>query len=340
MKSTSALLRQAMTVGVGLGSVTWAPYADAAPVAAPEATASTLRVAVTPVAFSGIDDPSRRKLLAQSLAAGLGSGGAALVPGAAPPCGSEACWAELVGGLEVDYAVEATIEFERRIYRMRLGLRDRAGTIVAESLERCEVCGISDASTLLRDQAAALWAKLEDLSLAPPSLELRSVPDGAAVELDGRPVGTTPLSLQVGPGRRRLRATKSGFRPATRDVDAMSGTRERITFELAALAPQAPRPAHRRRLVAVAWTSPGIAVGAAAAGGTLLALDGRPARTRCSGDDRDAFGSCRYLHETTVAGAVMLSTAAVSAVSAVVFAAIVRRRGRGAARLPRTTGLP
>ena len=82
------------------------------------------------------------------------------------------------------------------------------------------------ASTRLIEPAPARPAAVEAagatrvMDVAGPQLTVESEPSGAEVELDGRPVGRTPLlGLPVGPGRHRLRVASPGRRTADLDLE-------------------------------------------------------------------------------------------------------------------------
>ncbi len=64
-------------------------------------------------------------------------------------------------------------------------------------------------------------------------LELRSDPAGAAVFLDGRALGRTPLDLRdLAPGRHALRLSKPGFAPAELQLDLAAGAPVPLSFSL------------------------------------------------------------------------------------------------------------
>ncbi|HSD28391.1 MAG TPA: TonB family protein [Vicinamibacteria bacterium] len=78
---------------------------------------------------------------------------------------------------------------------------------------------------------------------APPpqgEADVVSAPSGAQVSVDGRPVGTTPLTgLRLRPGKRRLELELEGHQPWTGTVDVAAGGTGRVEVRLEAL----PRPA-------------------------------------------------------------------------------------------------
>jgi hypothetical protein len=65
------------------------------------------------------------------------------------------------------------------------------------------------------------------------SLAIDSRPMGAAVTIDGRPVGTTPLTLTtLSPGGHSVRIERNGYRPWTTTVDVKPGERSRVAASL------------------------------------------------------------------------------------------------------------
>lgn len=86
---------------------------------------------------------------------------------------------------------------------------------------------------------------------------------------------------------------------------------------------------------ALGWAALGGGVGLFGAGVTLLALDDRPYKKRCTGADRDAEGDCRWVFKTSWGGAALAVTGAVLVTLGIV--ALVRNR---ALRTKRMTVLP
>jgi hypothetical protein len=82
---------------------------------------------------------------------------------------------------------------------------------------------------------------LTDLGLRVASVDLSVNVAGAAITVDDRPLGNTPLSapVELNPGPHRITASKAGFASVTREVDAAPG--ERVTLPLS-LSPSEPVP--------------------------------------------------------------------------------------------------
>jgi hypothetical protein len=65
------------------------------------------------------------------------------------------------------------------------------------------------------------------------SLVIDSRPSGAAVTIDGRAVGVTPLTLPtIAAGRHTVRLERAGYRPVTTAVDVKAGERARVAARL------------------------------------------------------------------------------------------------------------
>ena len=63
-------------------------------------------------------------------------------------------------------------------------------------------------------------------------LVIDSRPAGAAVFVDGRPVGVTPLTLTIAPGPHTVRLEHAGHRPVTTRVEVKEGERARVAARL------------------------------------------------------------------------------------------------------------
>ena len=66
-------------------------------------------------------------------------------------------------------------------------------------------------------------------------VDVQSTPAGASITVDGDYRGVTPLSMDVAPGNREVRAFKVGYGTKTRSLQARSGGRHDLAFALVAL---------------------------------------------------------------------------------------------------------
>ncbi|MFI5185043.1 MAG: TonB family protein, partial [Vicinamibacteria bacterium] len=84
-------------------------------------------------------------------------------------------------------------------------------------------------------------------------LELRSLPAGAAVRVDGKPVGTTPIAdLDTSPGKHDIEMLLTGFRPWILTVQVSAGDRIPLSAKLEASSRTAPT-----QLAKMGWVRPG-----------------------------------------------------------------------------------
>ena len=75
---------------------------------------------------------------------------------------------------------------------------------------------------------------------APGTLDVTSSPSGAQVSVDGREAGTTPLAVQLAPGKHQVRIELEGHVAATIEVEIRSNDRTAVVVPLAPAPAQAP----------------------------------------------------------------------------------------------------
>ena len=142
------------------------------------------------------------------------------------------------------------------------------------------------------------------------TLAVVSSPAGARIQLDGTARGVTPWSSLVHSGPHRVLAQLAGYLPAAGEAQVQRDQSVRLVLTLS------PRPVPQlvRRTRGVRWALLGLGLGAAALGGTLWALDGRPF---CDDPQAAALGRCPQELATQSAGIALVAGAAASlAVSA------------------------
>ncbi|MCA9710671.1 MAG: PEGA domain-containing protein, partial [Myxococcales bacterium] len=257
---------------------------------------------------------------------GLSRGGLRVVapPAGGAPCQTRPCQAQVARGAGAEHAIAMRVAVDRRDYAITIDVIDAEGTAVAQSAERCEVCGFDEAVQVVDSQAAALVARLDALALEPPMLVFQSDPPGAVIRVDEQIVGRTPFERVVEPGAHQVRADEDGYVSEQRTVEAVEGVRATVVFSLEPM----PRP-RRRGLRAAGWAALGIGVAGLATGVPLVVIDGRENRVSCSGENVDPLGNCKYLYATGEAGIAVTVVGAVALVTGVGIA-IGTRRGRGA----------
>jgi hypothetical protein len=238
----------------------------------------------------------------------------------AAACTDAPCISAIARAQGVRWVVRPQVHIDDRNFTITATLLDaNDGSVVGTVDATCELCGTAEVAEELAHQVATLAGKLDRVEPDPAQLVLGTDPDGAEISVDGRSVGRSPQSLRLTPGRHRLEVRKPGFVAIDRSVDLVAGVRETLTLEL---------ERSRRPLLGVGLGVMFGGVALAAAGAPLWALDGRPYRGRCSGDDVDYAGRCRFDYDTKAAGTALVSVGIAAVVTGIVLIALQARRRR------------
>jgi hypothetical protein len=287
------------------------------------------RILVLPIEVKGRDTQKFQSAVRDAVHRGLERGEYELVESKpAGPCADNACAGELARKADADFAVRVAVDASDRVYEIGITVVDAASArMVAEANDVCDLCGLEEVVQMVDQQAGSIRTRLDALLAEPPIVAFQSVPPAAIVELDGERLGPTPLERAVTPGEHRARALLDGYVPQERRFTAVVGVREVVGFELQ----RAPRKDKRALLRALGWSALGVGVAAVGVGATLIAIDRDPVRTRCTGDNVDPGGDCRYIYLTKGAGIGVVTTGGVLIATAVglLVAGRERKSGRG-----------
>jgi len=296
----SPLLRRLLVFGVGLGA---APRVQAA---GTETASGAPAVGIAAVPVEGASE--RTAVVAERVAEGAQEGavraGAKVhrLPAREPACRSSRCRAAGGEGAGVAWVVVPHVEVADRDYAVTVEVwRTGAATPAAREHFECQIGGLDELAGRVADVVAKLLAAAVREAARPGTVALSMTPAGAVVRVDGTAVGRTPIRAKLAPGWHVVRVERPGHASVERRVEVPAGGT--VVFDVS-LVPVRTRP----------WQRP--AGGAAfGAGVVLLALDGRPYRRRCSGNDVDADGDCRFAYDTIAGGATLavLGTAAATA---------------------------
>ena len=133
------------------------------------------------------------------------------------------------------------------------------------------------------------------------AIRVTSAPAGAAVLLDGRRVGETPVTIDgLAPGRYALAVRRSGYESVSRTVRIRPGTQYEAELALRAAAPPRPAPPARARPEPVAEPAPAPPAPVAAATGTVEILVRPWGRIEVNGQVRQRESDVVYRTELPV----------------------------------------
>ena len=282
------------------------------------------RLAVLPLKVEGKVDAETLDRWTAGLRAGLARGDAPLVEPAALPevdanCDRKACYDQVRTATGATHIVRTTLVAKNRDFLLKIDLVNvETGEVALTTDEVCEICGSEEVVSLLDSQGALLQTRLKALGTGPAVLILDSSPRGALVSIDGEVVGTTPLERPLLEGAHTLRVSLDGHVAEERELKIVKGAREQVSLTLKRT-PGDPKS----RVLGAVGLSGGLAL--LGAGVTLLVLDDRPYKAKCSGENVDADMDCRFLFNTGVLGGALVGVGAILGTLGAV--ALYRNRG-------------
>jgi hypothetical protein len=284
---------------------------------APGPGASKQRVAVARLAFEGGVPEAARELFGQRLAEGLTAARFEVITGAlvrerlaaaglaADSCSGGSCTETAARALGVSYLVFASIVEHEKTYDVTLDLvNGRSGVTIGTNRERCEICGVEEASEKVSLAASALRARLEALANTPARFIIRARPSRARVTLDGEPIGPAPVDRELAPGVHKLELAAEGYDVLEKTITAVNGVDETLDLELVVQPTKLP-------MRAMGWIAVAVGVAALAGGAWAESVDGD--ELSCDAGARDDRGNCPRVRNTRVLGAVLAGVGAASA---------------------------
>ncbi len=261
-------------------------------------------------------------------------------------CTTAQCWSERAGAQGAQYQIHLHVDASGADQRLTLDITEVAtASVVVQESRTCELCGRDELLDATDDLIATGLRKLKSHDAVTTALVVDSDPPGATVTLDGVPVGTTPLEQEVDPGAHALEIASDGYVSQSKSVEVERGTTAALRFALGPVATpppavEGPAPPRRARVITGAALV-GTGIAAIAGGITLMVIHGRPVTSDCSGESVDLDGDCAFLHDTRIAGAVMVAAGGAAAITGSVVLGIEfsRRRTARVSVGPTPTGL-
>jgi hypothetical protein len=284
---------------------------------AQEGPAEKQRVAVVKLSFKGGVPEVARELFAQRLVEGLAAARFEVLSGPivrdrlaaaelnGETCSHGSCTGQMARALRVAFLVFAAVIEHDKTYEITLELvNGLSGTNIGTNRERCEICGVEEASEKVGLAASALRARLEALANTPARFVIRSRPSGARLVLDGESIGPTPIDREVPGGVHKLALTADGYEPLERTVTAVNGVDEALELEMVVVPTRFP-------LRSAGWVAVAVGVAALVGGVWAEAVDGH--EIACDPSQRDGFNHCPTVRNTRVLGAALVGVGAASA---------------------------
>ena len=193
-------------------------------------------------------------------------------------CVTEACLRDNAKVLGVDFMLGGRLSVETagdaQSFELALWLYDRKqGATAAVHRARCAACDVARLKTWAVGVGRALLAQAAD-DEAPARIRIRTRPAGAAVTIDGAPVGVAPMTFGVQPGQHTVAVERSGFRAWVQEVQVKAGATELVEVFLEPSAGSARDGGGSRPAAILKWVALGAGVAALAAGIALIAMDG------------------------------------------------------------------
>ena len=179
--------------------------------------------------------------------------------------------------------------------------------------------GTSAAEASAVDPLAVLPALLQKArARGRGTLQVDSVPSGAAVQIDGRPRGHTPLRIQRFVGTLAIELAHPGFQTEHRraEIRAEQETSLNVALPPLPLPAVATAPVTRSRHPRPAWRI-GLGIGALVVGAGLAALGGSALSVsgRCIEAAVPPAMACSRVYDTTAIGGVLIGTGAALALT-------------------------
>ena len=203
-------------------------------------------------------------------------------------CTTPTCLAKVEALVGAGQFVRGRVETEGASYTIALELyaAEAAGGLVRRQEKSCTPCTLAEANEIMSGLASTIFVEPKPAKVA---LAVDSSPPGAAIRVDGVAAGNAPVSIEVDPGDRVVRAELPGRAPVE----------QKVTVDPAAPPPPPVPEAPAGRYGAWKWVTAGGAAAAMAGGVALIAING-------SLTDCPAVGICKSKYDTLLPGLALV----------------------------------
>lgn len=249
-------------------------------------------IAISPLVVDSTTDPDTRARLEAGYQSGVGR-----VRTSTPfehvdasRCSTLACISGKLAPTQASTVVRASVRQKDRDFLISIEARDRSGVVVVKTDDVCEICGLDDAVEMLASASARVVEQVRESS-EPSTLHLASDPSGAGVELRGKVLGHTPISIELGAGEHTLTLEKRGYGRTRHTVVLQAGLETSSTVQLFASRDRGSTRMQGGVLL-------GLGLATLATGAALIALEGMEATRQCAPEDRDGMNHCPHVFRT------------------------------------------
>jgi len=253
------------------------------------------RVALLELRISGDAPAELRPQVLQAVTRGLSAAGLTAIPYEQVrselagtellDCTSSACRSEIGDRLGADRFLRGAIDASGASYAVDLELIGRGEAPGRRVHEACEVCTMTELLEMVERLSNQL---VTGVDAAPVKVELVSRPEGAALQIDGQPVGDAPYTGELAPGRHQVTALLTGCKETRTTIEVRADQpQQRFEIILERTRPDAPPPRPGRPFRTWKWVTAGGAGAALVGGMVLIAVDGsetcskQPAQLEC-----------------------------------------------------------
>jgi hypothetical protein len=224
----------------------------------------------------------------------------------APSCADEACRTAALEEAGAGASVGVSVGAVGSDYRIEVQVVDADGGVASTKEGVCEICRHEEVVAKVGTLVAEASAEAAPAEEAEPEAETGTVavlsnPKGATVILDGRSIGTAPVTTEVAPGTHTLRLEHKGYEPTERTIEVAAGATVDEAIELSRKQVIAPQTE-----IVIGWVALGVGVAAVATGAALVAIDENPIKSECTGANVDANGVCKFRYNTIGGGVAAL----------------------------------
>lgn len=251
-----------------------------------------------------------------------------------PACAESACALALAEDAEVSHLITASVEKTGPDHRVEMTLWS-GGDAIAEVHDTCEICGATELLEVVAGAARAIGTKADQLT-RPGTLALSVQPEGVLVSIDGEAYEGQASgdldAISLLPGTHTIELSLEGYETRSSEVRIVAGVREQLQVTLEPVVvepPPADEPPDRdagRGLRAAGYAGLGLGLAALGSGVALIVMEERPLANRCSGENVDSDGDCKYRYATLESGLAFAIGGGVVLASAIAMIVVGHKR--------------